>query len=146
MGTKQVIVPLLHAHMPTTEPEPCVPCFRRRMGDDVEDVSHIARVAQEMGLSHPLTFEAPIMDDVDHIKTGWLVKICVPTFTDDETGEEMGGERFWTVVHELRDDDVIIAGVNNQLFNLPWELGDRLLFCKKHVYEVMPPRDGEEEG
>lgn len=124
--------------MPTTEPESCVP-------GDVEDVSHICTNAQEMGLSHPLTFEAPTMDDVNRIKTGWLVKICVPTY--DETGEEMGGERFWTVVHELRDDDVIIAGVNNQLFNLPWELGQRLLFCKKHVYDVMPPpRDGEEEA
>jgi hypothetical protein len=58
--------------------------------------------AQQMAKDHPNTFEAPLQKDLDAIKVGSYVKICVEP------------ERFWVKV-TARQDDNLTGEINNDL-------------------------------
>ena len=82
--------------------------------------------AQEMSRIHPKTFEAPTADELALIRTGSIVKVCVPP------------ERFWVIVKEVNGGK-IVGEVNNYLTATD-EHGlsneDIIEFEPRHVYSI----------
>lgn len=80
--------------------------------------------AQEMAKLNPDTFEAPDAADLDSLKAGMHVKVC------------HNDERFWALITDIFDED-IIAEVDNVLVNeQPFSLGNRISFTKDNVYSI----------
>lgn len=83
--------------------------------------------AQEIGLLHPDTFQAPNIEALNAIEPGVNVKVCT------------GGERFWVIVTEVNGDE-FTAEVNNVLgftLNHGLSCGDTIKAEKRHVYDVL---------
>jgi hypothetical protein len=80
--------------------------------------------AQEMMKKHPETFYAPSKEELDNIKIGDSVKVCV----EDK-------ERFWVTVTEI-DGENITGEVDNVLIDVDLELGEIIKFKKENVYNI----------
>lgn len=94
---------------------------------DMEDITSLLSNAQEMGRRHPDTFNAqPTPEQLDGIRAGDSVKICVPT----------PGERFWCIVKAVHGD-VITGEINNELVRLEWPLGKVVKFNRECVYSLL---------
>jgi hypothetical protein len=79
--------------------------------------------AQQMHKDHPTTFYIPSQEDLDKIRVGSVVKICV------------SNERFWTIVANV-DGDKITATVDNDLVGTDehgLKLEDIVEYEKKNV-------------
>jgi len=93
---------------------------------EVADVTAILSNAQEMGRLNPDTFTAqPSPEQLDGLKAGDLIKICVPD----------PGERFWCIINAVTGH-TITAEVNNDLLTFPWPVGMKLRFHRDCVYSV----------
>lgn len=80
--------------------------------------------AQEMHKNNPDTFDAPDNDELNAIKVGSTVKVCNER------------ERFWVTVTGV-DGEKITGEVNNNLLdNDEYDLGDPIVFEKKHIYDI----------
>lgn len=82
--------------------------------------------AQEMARLHPDTFEAPLLEELNTIKTGSMVKVCT------------GGERFWVAVVSV-DGQRITGEVNNNLIctqDHGLDCGNMITFEARHVYSI----------
>ena len=83
--------------------------------------------AQEMHKNHPTTFNVPSEEELNAIKKGDFIKVCVKT------------ERFWVKVEEVKGD-IIQGFVDNDLvFSSEHELfyGDLVELEKKNVYDII---------
>ena len=85
--------------------------------------------AQALRLLHPETFDAPSYEDLQKLKNGDVVKVCVE------------GERFWTTIKEIHGDDAntIVAIVDNDLVRthlhgIKYE--DEIIFRKNDIYSI----------
>lgn len=84
--------------------------------------------AQEMHRLHPLTFEAPLQDDLDKLKAGEFVKVCCANT-----------ERFWCIIQTIEGNE-ITATVDNNLFHSAEHgihFGDTVKFEKRHIYQTI---------
>ena len=93
---------------------------------EIIDVTALAEDAQQIHIESPDTFYAPPHHELDELKEGSIVKICVER------------ERFWTIIKEI-DGDKIKAEVNNHLIgsdehNIYFE--DIVSFEKRHIYQI----------
>jgi len=80
--------------------------------------------AQAMSMNYSKTFEAPNKEDLDSIKIGDFVKICV------------NDERFWVKVTDIKDD-VITGQVDNDLvLNDKIKYNDTIDFPKKCIFAI----------
>ena len=78
--------------------------------------------AQKMHEQYPATFEAPTQAQLDNVKSEDSVKVSHKN------------ERFWVTVTNV-EKDVITGVVDNKLiFPHPFQLGDKIVFKKKHIY------------
>jgi len=83
--------------------------------------------AQEKQRLNPATFEAPTAEELDAVRPGWHVKVCV----DDL-------ERFWVKVATINgnkisgkvDNDLVLTAKHGLL------LGDMITFERRHVYQI----------
>lgn len=85
--------------------------------------------AQEMHKKYPETFFVPTHGDLDTIKIGDYIKVCIKQ------------ERFWASVTEI-DGNTIKAIVANELVNSPEHLlryGNFIEVEKRHIYDILPP-------
>lgn len=86
--------------------------------------------AQEMARKHPDTFKAPVLAELDAIKPGNFVKICV-------VENNKGGERFWVKVVE-RDHVNVTGIVDNVLVDIKsFQLGDKIEVKLTDIYSIM---------
>lgn len=86
--------------------------------------------AQAMHLSHPDTFDAPEISELDKLKAQDLVKVC-----PDVDG---ASERFWAQIESI-DGETIIARVDNGLIHTEGHglaCNDLIEFEKKNIYEI----------
>jgi hypothetical protein len=91
--------------------------------------------AQQMARDHPDSFEAPSPEELAALVVGDVVKVC-----DTQ-------ERFWTVIKEFKEDDVIVAEVNNSLISgQEFNLGDLIEFKKCHIYAIHKEEDIDKRG
>jgi hypothetical protein len=79
--------------------------------------------AQQTAKDHPKTFEVPTLEELDHIKSGSIVKVCAYN------------ERFWAVVKTVKGE-VITATVDNDLATPNLKYKDRIKFLKRNIYNV----------
>lgn len=111
--------------------------------------------AQEMAISYPETFKAPSKDDLDRLKVGDFVKVCIkipqtvenlkklalkiPTLvkTKKETSNINlpESERFWVKISRIENDD-IEGNVYNDLIFLDLDFKDEIKFKKDNVYSI----------
>ena len=104
----------------------CAPPVNDVTAPPVNDVTAILSNAQEMGRLHPDTFTAqPSPEQLDGLKAGDVVKICVPD----------PGERFWCIIKAV-NGHTITAQVDNELAQVPWPVGMKLRFHRDCVYAV----------
>jgi uncharacterized protein YegJ (DUF2314 family) len=90
--------------------------------------------AQEMHKLHPKTFEVPSDEELNNIKIGDFVKICIygklePDFSD------IDNERFWVEVTEINNDE-IIGTVDNELVEVDLKYGEKIKFKKENIYSI----------
>lgn len=91
--------------------------------------------AQRMAIEHPDSFEAPTLEELAALVVGDVVKVC-----DNQ-------ERFWTVIKELKENDVIVAEVNNNLISgQEFNLGDLIEFKKCHIYAIHKEEEVNQRG
>ena len=88
-------------------------------------ITSILSNAQDMSRLHPDTFTAPSQEQLNELKVGDVVKICVPD----------PGERFWCTINAV-DGQIVTAEVCNMLLQIPWPMGMKLRFHRDCVYEV----------
>jgi TusA-related sulfurtransferase len=85
--------------------------------------------AQALRLLHPETFDAPSYEDLQKLKKGDIVKVCVE------------GERFWSTIKEIHEDDAntVVAIVDNDLVRTHLhgiKYKDELSFHKNNIYSI----------
>ena len=86
--------------------------------------------AQEMARKYPDTFKAPSLVDLDAIRRGDFVKICV-------VENNKGGERFWIKVFE-RDHVSVTGVVDNVLVSVQsLHLGDEIKVKLTDIYSIL---------
>ena len=107
------------------------------------DVTSMLTNAQEMAQTYPDTFNAPDSAELQSIRPGCGVKVCV----SQEVPEILcTGERFWTLV-EMLESDYICATVENNLIVVDWHVGFKIKFKAQHVFDVeIPPPTLATEG
>lgn len=79
--------------------------------------------AQAMRLTHPGTFEAPSMEDLNEIKKSDFVKVCV------------NDERFWVAVINIKDD-IVTGRVDNDLLQKGIKYNDTIEFPKCCIFSI----------
>lgn len=86
--------------------------------------------AQEMARKHPVTFQAPGLAELDAVKPGDFVKICV-------VENNKGGERFWIKV--LERDHINVTGiVDNVLVDIKsLRFGDKIEVKLTDIYSIL---------
>ena len=90
--------------------------------------------AQGMAVQHPDTFEVRSIDRMrEVVKPGVFAKICIL---------DGGGERIWTTVVSVDDNDVK-ATLANDPFGFDMKHGDPVEYQLHNVYNVTS-EDGEE--
>jgi hypothetical protein len=89
--------------------------------------------AQEMAIKHPLTFEAPLKEDLDSLKTGDFVKVCIRI--PNRVGKMPESERFWVEITEIKGD-VITGKVSNDLMYLDLAYQETISFVKNNIYST----------
>lgn len=85
--------------------------------------------AQEMREQNPRTFEAPTYEELQALKIGDNVKVC------------LNDERFWTIIKNI-EGDAITASVDNDLVlpaNKSLTFGTLITFHKHHIYSTVVP-------
>lgn len=91
--------------------------------------------AQQMHKDHPETFEVPSKEELDAIKPGDNVKVCV----NDQ-------ERFWVLVTEVNGDK-ITGMVNNKLLgDYGFDYEDTIKVLKRNVYSILPKGKNESKN
>jgi len=91
--------------------------------------------AQAMAASHPDTFEAPTPQELAALAVGDVVKVCD------------GNERFWTVIKERKDADIIVAAVDNKLVGgQAFDLGDLVQFKTCNIYAIHKAEETDKMG
>jgi len=80
--------------------------------------------AQAMAIRHPETFEAPSKEELDQIKSGDSVKVCVDR------------ERFWTQVISV-DKEIIEARIDNDLIMDKLRYNDIIWFPRCCVFSIL---------
>ena len=83
--------------------------------------------AQENKKENPATFDAPSKQELEDIKVGDNVKVCI------------GGERFWNVVTEVNENEVK-AIINNDLVCTDkhgYSLDDVIEFEMRNIYSIL---------
>ena len=94
--------------------------------------------SQQRMLDHPETWKAISLSDLSDLAVGDHVKVGLQY----EQGE---GERFWTIVTALENEDVT-ATVNNVLAVFPeLEVGHQIKFQRKNIIEHAPPQLSTDE-
>ena len=88
--------------------------------------------AQKMQLLHRETFQAPSYKDLNKIKPGNFVKVCI------EGDDENPGERFWCEVKSIdRLERTIVGAVNNHLVFFDIPLDTLMMISFDEVYDIM---------
>ena len=87
--------------------------------------------ALEMHLQNPKTFEIPSSSDVNEIKPGWFVKVCLV-----EPGE--CGERFWCKVTKVnKKQETLYAEIDNHLVFYDYPVGTKVKINFSQIYDIM---------
>lgn len=86
--------------------------------------------AQEMAKKHPDSFEVPSQLEIDCLKIGDYVKVCVDK------------ERFWNEVIDITPN-WIYAKVANELIHVDLRQGNIIRFQNKHIYDIIKKSKGE---
>jgi hypothetical protein len=81
--------------------------------------------AQEQQRLYPDTFEAPDHNDLNAIQVGDYVKIS------------NGKERFWTVVIDMKEDDIIARVDNKLVATQRYTVNDIVVFKKENIYNIL---------
>ena len=89
--------------------------------------------AQIMAKLYPDTFIAPSITDLNKIKIGDFVKVCIEITNRKENEPE--SERFWVKVENI-DGDKITGSVSNALIHLKLKFGQTISFEKRNVYSI----------
>lgn len=89
--------------------------------------------AQGMRIQYPDTFEAPSKEDLDGLKVGDYVKVCIRVPNREEGMPE--SERFWVEITKIKDD-VITGKVSNDLLCLPLVYQEKISFNKNNIYST----------
>ena len=93
--------------------------------------------AVKMSILHPETFQAPTFEDLNQIKPGYFVKVCIDG--DEET--ETPGERFWCEVKSVnRLERTIVGAVNNHLIYFDYPVDTLLEIDFDEVYDILEPQ------
>ena len=79
--------------------------------------------AQKMAVKYPESFYALSLATLDTIKKGSIVKVAVE------------GERFWVKVTSVKGNK-ITGKVDNFLVFVDLEVGEKIEFEKRHVYDI----------
>ena len=82
--------------------------------------------AQHMRLRHPDTFWAPSKEELDDIKPGDYVKVCVNEWK----------ERFWVEVIQVDNDILTVRVANDLLHPEASKYGDELTVNKCNIYDI----------
>lgn len=82
--------------------------------------------AQEMAKKYPETFKAPTLNQLNNLKVGNLVKVCVEP------------ERFWTFILEINGDEIKAQIDNRLIFTGEHYLKykDVITFNKNNIYQI----------
>lgn len=117
--------------------------------------------AQEMAVLHPETFKAPSKEQLDKIKVGDCVKVCVKVPKDildelDKIRQDISkklrqnrlrqdiltrsiilpeSERFWVEITKI-EDDYIEGKVSNDLVCLDLKYQELINFKKENIYSL----------
>lgn len=81
--------------------------------------------AQQMAKTYPKTFSAPDMQDLDGVKVGDSVKICVNN-----------KERLWVQVTEILGSNLKGTIDNNPIVIDDVNYGDVINFKKENIYDI----------
>lgn len=87
-----------------------------------------------MRIKYPDTFEAPIKEDLDNLKIGDFVKVCIRI--PNRVGEMPKSERFWVEITEIKED-VITGKVSNDLIYLDLSHQETISFVKNNIYSTL---------
>jgi len=92
--------------------------------------------AQQMHKDNPKTFWVPSKKELDAIKPGDNVKVCVND-----------AERFWVLVTKV-DGDKITGKVNNYMLlgDYGFDYGDNIIVLKRNVYDIRAKGDKSGAG
>lgn len=90
--------------------------------------------AQMMAKLYPDTFEAPSIKELNNLKVGDYVKVCIDI--PDRKEDEPESERFWCDIKKI-DGDKIIGSVGNDLIYLKLKYGKEIEFLKRNVYSII---------
>ena len=80
--------------------------------------------AQAMHSLHPGTFDVPTAGDLQALRVGNWVKVCV------------NNERFWCVVTDI-SEGIITGRVDNNLLQDGLQCGDVIQFPTDCIYDIM---------
>jgi hypothetical protein len=88
--------------------------------------------AFKLSVLNPKTFECPSFDDINKVKKGDFVKVCLT----DEDGTN--GERFWCQVTNTDKNNLLIyADIANDLVCWDYKFGTKLKIKYTEVYDIM---------
>lgn len=90
--------------------------------------------AQAMRIKYPDTFEAPTKEDLDNLKIGDFVKVCIQI--PNRVGEMPESERFWIEITKIKGD-VITGKVSNDLIYLQLSYQETISFVKNNIYSTL---------
>ena len=92
--------------------------------------------AQEMARQFPATFEAPSQLELEALRPGVHVKVCIEFVRHNRPPAQ--GERFWVMLAEVGetltgiiDNDLVFADLHGLV------LGDQITFERRHVYQII---------
>ena len=80
--------------------------------------------AQEQHIRNPDTFEVPTYNELNNIKLGDFVKVCI------------NSERFWLKVIHITGN-IIIGEVNNNLYFSDLIIGDQIYIIRDNIFEIL---------
>jgi len=84
--------------------------------------------AREMAANHPKTFCVPTEKEMEDLKPGDFVKVC------------LNEERFWCeVVHFNKETEAVTGFVSNELLFSDLSHGDEIVFKFENVYDILKP-------
>ena len=93
--------------------------------------------AQRMQWLHAETFSAPGYKELNKIKPGYFVKVCI----DGDEESEAPGERFWCEVKSVnRLERTIVGAVNNHLIYFDYPVDTLLVIDFDEVYDILEPQ------
>ena len=95
--------------------------------------------ARKMAAENPDTFQDVPEQELNTIRRGDYVKVCVPVQLSKGEFPHETQERFWVKVVRVKGDEIAGRIANDLVFREKHGLdfNDRVVFEKRHIYSVM---------